>query len=94
MDYLLEAPQGDGRDGACTSPCADCPQALVCRCLGVTEADLRKALITFDLRTLADIRRHTGAGDGCRACHPRLSLYLLEHAHSESSASEPICSVR
>jgi bacterioferritin-associated ferredoxin len=95
MDYLLETPQSDGRTAnADGSPCAGCPQRLVCRCLQVSEAVLRRALVTFDLRTLKDVRQHTGAGDGCTGCHRRLSAYLQEYAQSASSSDVPICSVR
>jgi bacterioferritin-associated ferredoxin len=69
MDALRDPCNGPER-------CADCPQRLVCRCLGITEAVLRKALLTFDLRTVQDIRRHTGAGDGCTACHGLLRRFL------------------
>jgi bacterioferritin-associated ferredoxin len=29
-------------------------------------------------RSLADLRRQTGAGDGCMACHRRLQRYLAQ----------------
>jgi hypothetical protein len=37
---------------------------------------LLAALHTFDLRNLQEVRKHTGAGDGCTACHLRLHAYL------------------
>ncbi|HZT80322.1 MAG TPA: (2Fe-2S)-binding protein [Gemmataceae bacterium] len=67
-----------------------CPERVVCRCLQVTEAVLVEALADGEVRTLKDIRRCTGAGDGCTACHALLRQYLERHAHS----AEPICSVR
>ncbi len=77
-----------------------CPGRLVCRCLGVTEAVLVEALVTLEIRTLQDLRRETGAGDGCTACHRLLRRYLEARAYSPSSLSSssssaaPICSVR
>ena len=73
--------------------CADCSvsERLVCRCLQVTEAVLIQVLTTREIRTLKDLRQHTGAGDGCTACHVRLKRYLEEHAYSSVS---PICSVK
>lgn len=59
---------------------ADCGLRYVCRCLRVTEDVLVKAFATQDIQTLRDIRRHTGAGDGCMACHRRLASYLDRHA--------------
>jgi bacterioferritin-associated ferredoxin len=95
MDYLLETSSGDDRgSNACRSSCSECPQRLICRCLRVSEAEVRQALITFDLRTLKDLRRHTGAGDGCTACHVRLSACIQEHTQSLSSSDGPICSVK
>jgi len=65
------------RSDACS---ADCALRYVCRCLQVTEDILVKAFATGDIRTLRDIRRHTGAGDACMACHRRLAAYLERHA--------------
>jgi bacterioferritin-associated ferredoxin len=50
--------------------------STVCRCLQVTEEMLLAALHTFDLRNLREVREHTGAGDGCTACHRQLRAYL------------------
>jgi NAD(P)H-nitrite reductase large subunit len=60
--------------------CATCPGRLVCRCLRVTEAELVTALTTLGLRTVKEVRRHTGAGAGCNACHRLLHRYLEQHA--------------
>lgn len=61
---------------------ADCSLRYICRCLRVTEDVLTEAFATQDIRTLKDIRRHTGAGDGCMACHRRLKSYLERHVVS------------
>ena len=59
---------------------ADCGLRYVCPCLRVTEEILTQAFATQDIQTLKDIRRHTGAGDGCMGCHRRLQAYLERHA--------------
>jgi NAD(P)H-nitrite reductase large subunit len=74
--------------------CTACPERLVCHCLQVTEADLLTALSTQTIRTVKDIRRHTGAGDGCTACHKLLRRYLELVVVQPSSSDSPICSVR
>jgi bacterioferritin-associated ferredoxin len=56
--------------------CSACPDRLVCHCLGVSEAEIVTAIQTQEIRTVTDIRRHTGAGDGCTACHNVLRRYL------------------
>ena len=74
----------------------DCDRCLaaggpvVCHCLGVTEEELVTALTTHDLRTVRDVRRQTGAGTGCNACHRRIEVYI----QSYSSSSAEICSAR
>jgi bacterioferritin-associated ferredoxin len=77
--------------------CVGCPGRLVCRCLQVTESALVEAVRVLELRTLKDVRRHTGAGDGCTACHKLLCKYLERHdpqACPPPSSAVPICSVR
>ncbi len=70
-------------------PCADCPGRLVCRCLRVTENVLVEALAGGDVRSVTDIQRRTGAGEGCTACHVLLKRYL-----QAGSSLAPICSAR
>jgi bacterioferritin-associated ferredoxin len=64
---------------------------MVCHCLRITEDQLVTAVTTLELRTVPDVRRHTGAGDGCTACHRKIQSYLDAY----SSAPPPdICSAR
>jgi NifU-like protein len=63
---------------------------VVCHCLGITEDELVAVVTTHDLRTLREVRRHTGAGTGCNACHRRIQLYVETY----SSSSAEICSAR
>ena len=60
-------------------------------CLNITEEQLVSAVATFDLRTVLDVRRMTGAGEGCTACHRKIQLYLDTYS---SSSSPDICSAR
>ena len=48
----------------------------VCACLRITERELLSTLASANIRTLRDLRRTIGAGDGCTACHPTLQRYL------------------
>lgn len=64
-------------NAVCSPPTsAECPLRVVCRCLQVTESAVVAAVATHGLQTLQDIRRHTGAGDGCTACHNHLRAIL------------------
>jgi NAD(P)H-nitrite reductase large subunit len=78
---------------ALSNPYGVCPKEVVCDCLQVTAAELLEALATRSVRTLKDLKRETGAGDGGMACHRLLLKYLGQHADYSSSAS-PICSER
>jgi len=64
-----------------------CPLRVVCRCLRVTEDELVDALSTRPIRNLRDICQHTGAGEGCTACHAELEQYLEMHAYLPESES-------
>jgi bacterioferritin-associated ferredoxin len=59
-----------------TDSCVGCPTRVVCHCLQITETALLDAIQTLDLQTIKDVRRHTGAGDGCTCCHGRLRRCL------------------
>ncbi len=71
--------------------CSECPGRLVCHCLQVTEDAVLAAVSTFALTTVSEVRRYTGAGDGCTACHGKLQRVLEQASYSSSS---PICSVK
>jgi bacterioferritin-associated ferredoxin len=75
------------------SAAGECSERFLCRCLQVTESEVVTAIATLDIRTLREVRQHTGAGDGCNGCHRLLRQLLERHAYSSSSA-EPICSVK
>jgi bacterioferritin-associated ferredoxin len=83
----------------CSRSCNGCPKdlsnrpagRLICRCLQVTEETLLDALSRTEIRTVKELRVHTGAGDGCTACHRLLQKYLEQQNYPSSS---PICSVR
>jgi NAD(P)H-nitrite reductase large subunit len=59
---------------------AECSERVVCHCLQVTESTLVQAVTTLDLRTVAEVRHCTGAGEGCTACHRRIKQYLEQSA--------------
>jgi bacterioferritin-associated ferredoxin len=58
--------------GASGQAVSEDSRRLVCYCLQVTEAQVMAAIAASNIATLADVRRETGAGDGCTACHARL----------------------
>jgi bacterioferritin-associated ferredoxin len=50
----------------------------VCRCLKVTEETITAA-IRLGLRTVKEVRAHTGAGDGCTCCHAQIRALIEVH---------------
>lgn len=67
------------------------PDGYVCACLQITERQLLDTLSDEPVCSLRDLRRTTGAGDGCTACHDVLRQYL--DAGGQPSCP-PICSDR
>jgi bacterioferritin-associated ferredoxin len=64
-------------DTACTiDRCESCPTKMVCRCLQINEEQLVRMITALDLRTVRDLRKLTGVGDGCTCCHQELQQYL------------------
>ena len=45
------------------------------------------ALYGSGLRTVKDVRQHTGAGDGCTACHRTIRQYLEQHCTAEAQSA-------
>lgn len=61
--------------------------SYLCRCLKVTEAAALHAIETFDVRTLKQLGRITGAGTGCTCCHARIRDFMADHAGSDIFAA-------
>jgi bacterioferritin-associated ferredoxin len=60
----------------CAAQTAAPSEAIICRCLQVTESALVEALETQPISTLQEVIHCTGAGDGCTACHRVIREYL------------------
>lgn len=50
----------------------------LCRCLGISESEVRAATDFAGCQSLCDIKRVTSAGTGCMACHARIKSILAE----------------
>lgn len=58
-------------------------QKFACRCLRVSEQDVRQAITAGVACDLVDLMRHTGAGTGCMACRSNIRK-IVESCHCES----------
>jgi bacterioferritin-associated ferredoxin len=56
----------------------------------VTEEALIEVIVSLNIRTYAQLRQHTGAGDGCMACRRRLVGYIEEYATSAADRRIPL----
>ena len=63
-------------ESPCTKKGCGVCRRLVCKCLKISEEALLEALTGREINTVKDIRRITGAGDGCTCCHKLLKTYL------------------
>lgn len=61
---------------------------MVCHCLQVTRQELELALTGGQIFTINEIRKQTGAGDGCTACHARLKQILQDTVFTVHSTAK------
>ncbi|TKI03471.1 Fe-S cluster assembly protein NifU [Martelella alba] len=66
-NYRGEAPDAQHEEGK-----------LICKCFGVDEGQIRRAVLANGLTTLEDVINYTKAGGGCTACHEQIELALAD----------------
>ncbi|MCX8116622.1 MAG: Fe-S cluster assembly protein NifU [Desulfobacterota bacterium] len=49
---------------------------IVCRCFGVTDREITRAIRENDLRTVEQVTYYTKAGGGCAQCHPKIEALI------------------
>ncbi len=49
---------------------------IVCRCFGVTDREITRAIRENDLRTVEQVTYYTKAGGGCAQCHPKIEAII------------------
>jgi bacterioferritin-associated ferredoxin len=67
--------------------CDECQVQVICRCLRVTEAEVIQVVTRMELRTIKEICREIGAGDGCTCCHPQLQECLEKYSCASMAIS-------
>jgi NifU-like protein len=55
--------------------------ALVCKCFGVTDAQILRAIRENDLKTVEEVTNYTKAGGGCGECLDRVGEILAGELH-------------
>jgi len=55
---------------------------IVCKCFGVTDREIIKAIQENDLKTVEQVTYYTKAGGGCAQCHPKIEA-IIEQVRKE-----------
>lgn len=61
---------------------------IVCKCFGVTDREIIKAIRENDLRTVEQVTYYTKAGGGCGQCHPKIES-IIEKVRREMEKEPP-----
>jgi len=51
---------------------------VVCKCFGITDKEIERAIRENDLTTRDQVTHYTKAGGGCQSCHPKIEAILAE----------------
>ncbi len=62
--------------------------AVVCRCLGITQSEILAAGEFGDCKTVADVKDLTDAGSGCTSCHRQIIAMLKESRQAQAAAPQ------
>lgn len=63
---------------------------VICKCFGVTENEIKRAVKENKLTTIEDVTNFTKAGGGCKMCHPEIQAILDEISNISTSKKEKI----
>jgi NifU-like protein len=62
---------------------------MICKCFGVTDQLIRKAIHENNLKTVEDVTHYTKAGGGCGNCIPDIEIILEEELHTPVKIRKP-----
>ncbi len=61
---------------------------IVCKCFGVTDKEIERAIRENDLTTVEQVTYYTKAGGGCGQCHPKIEA-IIEKVRKEMEKEVP-----
>jgi NifU-like protein len=61
---------------------------IVCKCFGVTDREIERAIRENDLTTVDQVTYYTKAGGGCGQCHPKIEA-IIEKVRKEMEKEVP-----
>jgi NifU-like protein len=62
---------------------------IVCKCFGVTDREIERAIRENDLTTVDQVTYYTKAGGGCGQCHPKIEA-IIEKVRKEMEKEAPL----
>jgi len=62
---------------------------IVCKCFGVTDREIERAIRENNLKTVEQVTYYTKAGGGCAGCHPKIEA-LIEKVRKEVGKEVPV----
>ena len=62
---------------------------LVCECFGVTDLEIKRAVLESDLRTVEEVTNFTKAGGGCGKCHDRIQEIIRDTRQEKQEETTP-----
>lgn len=62
---------------------------IICKCFGITDQFIRKAIRENNLKTVEDVTHYTKAGGGCESCVPDIERILQEELHVADKSEKP-----
>lgn len=61
---------------------------VICKCFGVTEAEITRAITDNNLQTVEEVTNHTKGGGGCGGCIPEIEDLLASLAAAKSQPDD------
>jgi len=61
---------------------------IICKCFGVTDKEIERAIRENDLTTVEQVTYYTKAGGGCGQCHPKIEA-IIEKVRKEIEREAP-----
>jgi len=61
---------------------------IICKCFGITDKEIERAIRENDLRTVEQVTYYTKAGGGCAQCHPKIEA-IIEKVRKEMEKEAP-----
>lgn len=62
---------------------------IVCKCFGITDKEIERAIRENDLQTIEQVTYYTKAGGGCAQCHPKIEE-IIKKVLREKGKQEPM----